>query len=179
MKEIKTGENHLIALSHDGFIYTFGNGYYGQRGDGISNTKDTSRCATLVRNITNKFIVKIFTGANSTIIETSKKELYGFGCNCYGNLGLDSRNGYINKPKKLPFSYPDFEIINIEFCRDTTILLDSQGRIWVAGLYENNYIFRTFALIEDKNISKIKWTIKCYGTILFLMKQIKYGNIIY
>lgn len=74
------GGNHTVALGTDGTLYTWGDNYYGQLGDGSS----TDRWTTTVLG---SGYTHVSAGSDHTLAITSDGELYAWGYNRYKQLG--------------------------------------------------------------------------------------------
>lgn len=100
---VSAGEYHSLALSADGRVYTWGNNYDGQLGDGSATKKSTPV------DITDKFpadsgkIKYISAGYRSGFAISVDDKVYGWGKNDTGELGLGA-GGKVNKstPIEIP-----------------------------------------------------------------------------
>eukprot|EP01100_Stratorugosa_tubuloviscum_P009287 TRINITY_DN3885_c2_g1_i3.p1 TRINITY_DN3885_c2_g1~~TRINITY_DN3885_c2_g1_i3.p1 ORF type:complete len:168 (+),score=81.01 TRINITY_DN3885_c2_g1_i3:290-793(+) len=85
--KISTGGNHCLALSENGNLYAWGWGAEGRLG--FEETKDIS--VPKKHNILSKRkISKISTGGSHSMILCEDNEIFVFGWNGHGQLGLDT-----------------------------------------------------------------------------------------
>jgi regulator of chromosome condensation len=91
--QISAGANHVIAVAQDGKIYSWGIGEQGQLGRKVM-TRNAHEASLLPRPInfrpyrrTAKFPFA-FCGGYHTILVHESNELFAFGLNNYGQLGL-------------------------------------------------------------------------------------------
>ncbi|CAI5704608.1 unnamed protein product [Peronospora farinosa] len=98
------GSEHVAALSADGNLYTVGYNKNGQLGLGTAtNVAET----TLVRELAGKRVVDVSCSYFHTAIVMDNGDLYGCGCNDYGQLGLGDYNGQlVPQPVEYFFRHP-------------------------------------------------------------------------
>lgn len=97
---VSCGNNHTMVLTKNGTLYGWGVNLEGQLGIGDQLNKFITTPQKI--NLT-EFIIGLDCGANHTIVQTAKNEVYGWGANSNGQLGLgDTENRYI--PTKLNFN---------------------------------------------------------------------------
>ncbi|KAL3900806.1 MAG: hypothetical protein SGCHY_001086 [Lobulomycetales sp.] len=90
---IASGSNHLVAVTQQGKIYTWGVGEQGQLGRKIVGRYASDSCLTprainfRPRKSSAKFI-KAFCGSYHTFVLHESNALYAFGLNNYGQLGI-------------------------------------------------------------------------------------------
>ena len=88
VKAVSCGESHTVIITVDNNLYSFGNNASGQLG--LGNT-DNKNVPTLVTTIPDSLKVKaVSCGDNHTVIITEDGNLYSFGLNNRGQLGLGS-----------------------------------------------------------------------------------------
>ena len=101
---IDGGTRHSLALTDTGDIYSWGNNVYGQLGLGDSgyNTERTSPQLVTKPSAVNKFNA-IAAGAGFSMALTDTGDIYSWGDNTYGQLGLGTlgTNTYQAKPQKV------------------------------------------------------------------------------
>ncbi|MBK7958375.1 MAG: hypothetical protein IPK03_09800 [Bacteroidetes bacterium] len=109
---IKNGAEHSAALSLSGKVYTFGNSFYGQLGDGTVVPKNLPVLAikgsyagtTNLGDRLNNPIIAIQSGLYNVLALAADGTLYAFGWNFYGQLGdstIVQRNAPIRVKKGL------------------------------------------------------------------------------
>ena len=82
---IKCGDEYSLLLTSKGYVYSFGSNYQGQLGLNDKNIKSRS-VPTLIHNIPE--ITRIECGENHSMCIDIDNNLWVFGCNIYGQLGL-------------------------------------------------------------------------------------------
>lgn len=98
--KISGGEFHAIGLTKDGEIYTWGRNNYGQMGIG---TKSFSPTPTPTKVGTKNNWVNITSGYNYCLAVNSSGEVYSWGQNNYGQLGLGN-DSLQESPQKINLS---------------------------------------------------------------------------
>lgn len=95
--QIACGSKHMMALSHERRVYTWGSGDYGVLGLGDEIGHNSPQ---LVKDLANEEMITIITGDfNSGAINTNG-HLYLWGNGRFGRLGHGSEENY-NFPKKV------------------------------------------------------------------------------
>jgi alpha-tubulin suppressor-like RCC1 family protein len=134
--KIKCGLNHSVLL-FDNQVYTWGNNRYGQLGLATS-PKGALGDSRKISNIDSPQkldlpnVKKISCGKNYTMALTYSNEIYAWGCNRYGQLGLNHTSD-IDSPHKL-----DLPNVKKIICGGRhTMALTHFGEIYVWG--SNDY----------------------------------------
>ena len=128
---VSCGAYHTIALISSGTdtnMYVWGNNYEGQLGLG-SYDDDIFSPRKLSYEFNNSCVISISCGEHYTTALTNKRELYAWGDNCYGQLGL-GRNHDQTSPQKVIFG----ERISSVICGEShTIIMTIWNEIYVCG----------------------------------------------
>ena len=116
IRAIDCGLYHTTCLDFSGTVYTFGNNNLGQLGVGIeSSVLDYSHIPQIVRLPP---IQHVTCGTNFTVCLSDEGELYSFGYNINGQLGIGTYTNSIS-PQKIDF-IGDISIVqssgNCTFC---------------------------------------------------------------
>jgi alpha-tubulin suppressor-like RCC1 family protein len=101
--QIAAGDEHSLALTSTGQLYSFGYNYYGQLGNG-TNTKTLNpnpTPATVSLPGATGPVTRIAAGAQHSLALTSSGQLYAFGNNSSGQLGNASNSG-TTEPNPVP-----------------------------------------------------------------------------
>ena len=84
---IAAGNNHLLALTSDGKVYSWGYNYYGQLGN--NGTANSSAPVTIpaTNSLASRTVTAIAVGPYHSLALTSDARVYGWGQNISGQLG--------------------------------------------------------------------------------------------
>jgi alpha-tubulin suppressor-like RCC1 family protein/thiamine kinase-like enzyme len=86
--DLKKGQRHVIARTTDGKVYCWGESGFGVFGNGIN---DDSLCSPfLIECLSNEKVVETSCGCNHTLLLTSNGEVYAWGWNKNGEIGIGS-----------------------------------------------------------------------------------------
>lgn len=100
---VAAGGSHTLVLTASGQLYSFGDNHYGQLGrNNFEGTDVSSPTPTLV-SLPGQVgtIVQIAATELSSFVVTSSGQLYAFGWNHYGQLGISANSGS-DSPNPLP-----------------------------------------------------------------------------
>lgn len=142
IKLIRSGKSGFaIALTLSGDLYSFGNNQFAQLGLGTTFNNDSSTNSvslpTLIDLNKQIKIIDIACGAQHTLLLSDKGEVYSFGSNLTGQLGLDldtTRKTVVGKPTKIDQKYFNNEkIIQISSTEFTSFALSENGNVYAFG----------------------------------------------
>ena len=126
---IDCGEIHSICLDIDGNVFTFGNNEFGQLGRKIDTTY-----THIPQKLTNiPPITQISCGSYFNVCLSNEGDLYSFGQNKYGQLGLGSVQQIFYSPQKIK-SLSDIDIDFIECGNYFTYCKTLSGKVYVWGI---------------------------------------------
>lgn len=146
IKKICSGLEHLIILTTNGDLYSFGCGLRGQLGHGDVRNYDKPKLIDALAGIK---IIDIACGAFHSVAISSFGDLYSFGWNTNGQLGLKKAlhesfstseikcQQVYTIPQLIEFEDENESFVNVYCGNKHTILKTETGRLYAAGL--NNY----------------------------------------
>ena len=127
----------IIAKDSNGKLYSWGENYYGQLGNGTTANSSMPICISDIENspLREKNIVNIYWDANTIIAKDSNGKLYSWGRNNFGQLG----NG-TTENSSMPICISDMEnrplngknIVDV-YADYTMIAKDSNGKLYSWG----------------------------------------------
>eukprot|EP01117_Protostelium_nocturnum_P012327 TRINITY_DN4539_c0_g1_i2.p1 TRINITY_DN4539_c0_g1~~TRINITY_DN4539_c0_g1_i2.p1 ORF type:complete len:1197 (-),score=467.66 TRINITY_DN4539_c0_g1_i2:41-3631(-) len=130
MSSISFGINHWIALTREGFVYAFGDNKLGQLG--ITSTNRVMDQAELVTAL--KGVVQIATGHHHSVALCENGELYCFGDNSEGQLGMgDKKTRFVPTKVRFPPSFLCDNLVSVCAGSQHTICLTKSGRTFGWG----------------------------------------------
>ena len=128
IKSIALGSSHSVCLDQDGNVYTFGDNFEGALGIGID--KDTLRQTFKPQKVNLPPCKDVSCGYDFTICVSVIGELYSFGENKKGQLGLGHNDENYNFPQKIEY-LNDAEFVecgySFVFCKTLNNQLFSWG----------------------------------------------------
>jgi alpha-tubulin suppressor-like RCC1 family protein len=122
---ISAGESHSLLLNDQGQVYSFGFNNYGQLGVGDQENK---LVPTLIENFEMGRVVNISAGYYHSLVLNDRGQVFGFGYNRYGQLGLGDRQNRL-----IPTLISIEGISAISAGALSSLLLDSQGELFSFG----------------------------------------------
>jgi alpha-tubulin suppressor-like RCC1 family protein len=91
---IAAGASHSLALTANGQLFAFGYNRYGQLGNATNtNTGNPNPTPTLVGLPGTPGLAAIGAGSDQSLVLTSAGQVYAFGFNLYGQLGVTTSSG--------------------------------------------------------------------------------------
>ena len=164
--DVAAGSYHTVVLKQDGTVWTVGLNNYGQLGNGTNTSSDEF---VKVEGLQEK-VIAIAANNLTTYALTENGNVYGWGYNSYGQLGINSTATCYSPVKMQKIS----DIIQISAGENYLVMLDANGSVWSVGYNgsgqfglnnTSNYYLPQKMLSEDGN--KILTNIKkvAAGTI--------------
>ena len=151
IKQISCGDYFSFCLSEDGELYCFGLNTDGQLGLG-NKTKYYNSPQKIPSLKDVKFVE---CGSTHTFCATLNNDIYCWGSNEHGKLGLENNNGNQYTPI-LCSSLVNEEIIDIKCAFDHTLALTSNGDVLSCGSNVNGQLGRKTEKDNSNSFQKIK-----------------------
>uniref|UniRef100_A0A8C5ATY9 RCC1 and BTB domain containing protein 2 n=1 Tax=Gadus morhua TaxID=8049 RepID=A0A8C5ATY9_GADMO len=131
--EVACGSHHTIALTTDGEVFAWGYNNSGQVGSGSTANQPTPRRVSSC--LQNKVVVNIGCGQLCSMAVLDNGEIYGWGYNCNGQLGLGN-NGNQQTPCRIA-ALQGASIIQVACGYAHTLALTDEGMVysWGANSY--------------------------------------------
>ena len=84
--QVSASRHHVACVSRDGRVFTWGSGLYGQLGHGDRVTRFAPKMVEALRGVN---VTAVAAGARHTVAVDDMGEVYAWGSNEHGELGLD------------------------------------------------------------------------------------------
>lgn len=128
---VSAGDEHVVALDSNGFVYTWGKGYCGALGHGDEIDKTTP---ALLTSLKNHLAVQVCASKRKTFVLVDNGCLYGFGWMGFGSLGFPDRgvSDKVLKPSML-YSLKDHHICQVSTGLYHSVVVTNRGRIFGFG----------------------------------------------
>ncbi|XP_021346916.1 RCC1 and BTB domain-containing protein 1-like [Mizuhopecten yessoensis] len=127
--KVACGSHHSVALTQEGEIYAWGQNNCGQVGSGTTTNQSTPRKVMAV--IGTKFVTSIACGQTSTMALMDSGEVFGWGYNGNGQLGLGNN---VNQPNPCKVQGLQGIIISQLVCGYAhTLALSDEGVLYTWG----------------------------------------------
>uniref|UniRef100_A0AAX7SU83 BTB domain-containing protein n=1 Tax=Astatotilapia calliptera TaxID=8154 RepID=A0AAX7SU83_ASTCA len=127
--EVACGSHHTIALTTDGEVYAWGYNNSGQVGSGSTANQPTPRRVSSC--LQNKIVVNIACGQLCSMAVLDNGEIYGWGYNCNGQLGLGN-NGNQQTPCRIA-ALQGVNIVQVACGYAHTLALTDEGFVYAWG----------------------------------------------
>ena len=144
--DISCGNNHCLALSNNGVIYSWGKGALGKIGNGRQD--NIFRPEPI--NVNNSDVVYIKAGHNSSFCKTQEGLCYAWGDISNNRFGAIS---YGNTDKPMNFIY-DFDIADIAIGSTHCVYVSQVGTLYASKPDEDSLIFLNH---KHKNLEGIEF----------------------
>ena len=132
VKQMALGYKHTLLLTNTNKLYASGNNQYGQLGLGNKNNQK-ALLEINSDNYNNKTIAKIYAGGSHSFILTEDGEVYAFGNNKNGQLGLDDNLERLIPTKIDSTHYGNKKIIEISAGSLHSLILTEDGEVYAFG----------------------------------------------
>uniref|UniRef100_A0A672ZPH7 RCC1 and BTB domain-containing protein 2-like n=2 Tax=Sphaeramia orbicularis TaxID=375764 RepID=A0A672ZPH7_9TELE len=127
--DVACGSHHTIALTTDGEVYAWGYNNSGQVGSGSTANQPTPRRVSSC--LQNKVVVNIACGQLCSMAVLDNGEIYGWGYNCNGQLGLGN-NGNQQTPCRIA-ALQGVNIVQVACGYAHTLALTDEGLVYAWG----------------------------------------------
>jgi alpha-tubulin suppressor-like RCC1 family protein len=117
------------ALSGNGSLFLFGDNYYGSMGLNFTSTTPTY-VPSLVPTLSNYFIMEVRVGNNHVLVRTNTWEIFSWGLNSNGQVGINSLVDVWSPRKVTSLS----NITGIAAMGQNSFAVDMYGNLYVWGL---------------------------------------------
>ena len=160
IKKFEIGGLHNLILFENNNLFSFGRNDFGQCG--INNEKKENQNILIPKKIKffkNKKIINIFCGSICSLVLLENNELFSFGFNDNGELGIENNDQNINK--KINKYYEIYYFIP----QKIKIKLTQPGnekiiKIFTSSISNHSFLLTKLININYKNESKIKKNLK-------------------
>ena len=138
IEEMAGGYCHCLFRTTDGRVLTTGAGDDGQRGDGADDeARPTVSLAALPVAAT-----RISAGANHSLALTADGDVYAWGSNEHGELGLGDDVDAATTPARVPRPPDGAAYVAVSAGYAHSVLTDARGRAWAVGSGDNGQLAR-------------------------------------
>lgn len=131
--KVSCGSHHSLALTSDGEVYAWGYNNCGQVGSGTTTNQSIPR--RVERDLHNTVVTSISAGQVSSMALTDNGQVYGWGYNGSGQLGLETAGNQLT-PCRVTF-VPNVCMVQVILGNAHTLALTDKGIIysWGANKY--------------------------------------------
>ncbi|PLW34863.1 hypothetical protein PCANC_15888 [Puccinia coronata f. sp. avenae] len=147
VSQVVCGYDHVLALTTDGHVFSWGNGQQQQLGRKIIERRKKNGLSP--ERLSLKKIVLLGSGGSHSFAVHEDGTVYGWGLNTRGQLGITSEEAgweqeIVSVPTPIRAMSPDqhdgARVIAIEGGDFHTLFLLNNGQVWAVGNYENHEI---------------------------------------
>ena len=133
--QISCGRKHILALLDDGYVCSWGTGYFGQLGLGDDSSWDSPRMiSTLDPNQTGAKIVQVVCGGSHSGALTEKGHVFMWGLNRNGQCGGAAKADSILEPRLVDMSGLEGRVAASIVCgRNHSAMVTNDGRVYSWG----------------------------------------------
>ncbi|XP_021346577.1 serine/threonine-protein kinase Nek9-like isoform X2 [Mizuhopecten yessoensis] len=140
--EVSCGQCHVIALTRDRDVYSWGCGEFGRLGLG---SEDDFASPQKVETPGKHFIKHVYAGSDSTFLVTTSGRVLACGSNEYNKLGLNSETSGLRKQKPKIYDIPckytfstvkpllRFNIVTVSAGHTHSAAIDLYGKLYTFG----------------------------------------------
>lgn len=139
---VSFNQNHSSVLTKDGKVYTWGSDSNGELGRGDTEreicTGKVANCRLNIGEVEGlSDVVAISSGYAHRLALTKAGEVWAFGSNSQGQLGLDVSVTNSSTPVKVKFDNANIgKVIQVIASSDSSYVLDDKGQVWAWGSNE-------------------------------------------
>ncbi|CAH7682448.1 regulator of chromosome condensation 1/beta-lactamase-inhibitor protein II, partial [Phakopsora pachyrhizi] len=147
ISQVACGYDHVLALTTDGHVYSWGNGQQNQLGRKIIERRKKN--GLVPERLSLKKIVLVGSGGSHSFAVNEAGEVFGWGLNTRGQLGISEDNKsseeeIVSVPTLIssmsPSNHNGSRVVAIHGGDFHTLFLLSNGQVWGVGSYENGEV---------------------------------------
>jgi len=124
---------HSLALAADGTIYAWGDNSRGQLGNGSTVSSAAPVAVNMNGALAGKTIVAVAAGGAFSVALSADGEVFTWGDNNGGQLGVDSTNAFFTAPVAVAGALSGQRVIAIACGNDHAIALTANGKVFGWG----------------------------------------------
>ncbi|CAH9099939.1 unnamed protein product [Cuscuta europaea] len=128
---VSAGDEHVVALDSNGYVYTWGKGYCGALGHGNETDKTTPE---LVDSLKSHLAIQVCASKRKTFVVVDNGRVFGFGWMSFGSLGFLDRGASdkVARPCVLD-SLRSHRVSQISTALYHTIVITNRGQLYGFG----------------------------------------------
>ncbi|XP_019887375.1 probable E3 ubiquitin-protein ligase HERC4 isoform X1 [Ooceraea biroi] len=130
-KMVACGFCHTLGINEWGQLFSWGSNGKGQLG--LNSTDSIERVPHMIKTLATKTVVQVACGVEHSVALTNDGEVYSWGSNMDGQLGLGSNVGCELKPTRIP-ALAAVPIVFIACGGHHTIAISKSGVVYAWGL---------------------------------------------
>lgn len=131
IRQLSCGRFHCLALTATGLVYSWGGSEFGQSG---TNKRDTVYYPTMIETLKSHKTIAIAAGGEHSACITEGGQLYSWGKNDHGSLGLGSTESQLVPVLNTPLHSKGIRIAQVACGQDFTLAISSAGLLYSCGL---------------------------------------------
>ncbi|KAF0521745.1 rcc1 domain-containing protein 1 [Gigaspora margarita] len=138
---VACGENHCLALTQTGQVFSWGSGRYGQLGHGDTKSLDKPKVIEFFLGLR---VIQIACGGWHSAVITDSGDLYTFGWNHLGRLGIPPPDESDHTQPSINYAEPTLielndgkdmgpNVIKVSCGNAHTVIITDNYRLWTCG----------------------------------------------
>ena len=170
--DVQCGSNHVVVLTTDGKVVTWGYNNYGQLGDGSTTTRFTPQLLSAPCSVK-----KVYSKFYSTILICTNGKMYGYGRNSNGELGLGSTASTVTSPTLYSSFSTEFVDSILDIASSSTgsfALQTMDGSIYYSGSTFSTTVFRSIGSVSNSFTKDSMYT---FTYLPWYLRQSPYFNL--
>ncbi|KAK8801180.1 hypothetical protein WA158_001950 [Blastocystis sp. Blastoise] len=132
---IAAGQNHFLALTSEGTVYSWGDNYYGELGH---NDMKPCKSPRLITELLSENIRSVKCGYNNSCAITAGNDVYVWGCNEEGQLAVGTTENVLKPIKISFFVQKKKKIVECSLGYDASFFISQDGCLYGCG--SNEYL---------------------------------------
>ncbi|MBI9008516.1 MAG: InlB B-repeat-containing protein [Tenericutes bacterium] len=150
--------NSSIALTSTGYIYSWGDGYYGTLADGSTSDNNIPYNNTIYWGFTTGETLAFLEASYHGIAVTTTGRVLTWGYNDYGQLGDNSQ---VQAPAPAPIDFPIYTTV------DSVVFTEYNAMISVYTPERVGYVFNGWYLDKELTVAYVFGTMPAYDFELY------------
>ncbi len=137
--QVAAGDEDSLAVTSSGQLYAFGDNDYGQLGSTTHNGTDTPNPTPALVTLPGESgpVTQVAAGGSFSLAVTSSGQLYAFGLNQYGQLGIATNSGTANPnptPALVTLPGQSGPVTRVAAGASSSLAVTASGQLYAFGL---------------------------------------------
>ena len=132
VRKVASGAHHTLAMTSDGKVFAWGDPESGKLGR-LLNTRNKDKQALMIERVGARDAVDIFAGNHHSFYINSKHQIFGWGLNNHGQLGIGNKDNTALPTLVKVLSSAEHQVLMMAGGEHHSIAVTREGKVYCWG----------------------------------------------